>query len=42
MGSGIRASSVMAFLSNLQIVFKRHRARGLDLTYHFTLGAVKG
>lgn len=35
-GSGIRATSVEAFLSNLQIVFKRHRAKGLDLTYHFT------
>lgn len=35
-GSGIRANSVEAFLGNLQLVFKRHRAKGLDLTYHFT------
>lgn len=35
-GSGIRVGSVEAFLSNLQIVFKRHRAKGLNLTYHFT------
>jgi putative sterol carrier protein len=35
-GSGIRANSVEAFLGNLQLVFKLHRARGLDLTYHFT------
>jgi ferredoxin len=35
-GSGIRANSVEAFLGNLQIVFKRHRAKGLDLTYHFS------
>jgi putative sterol carrier protein len=35
-GSGIRANSVEAFLGNLQLVFKRHRAKGLDLTYHFS------
>lgn len=35
-GSGIRVSSVEAFLANLHMVFKRHRAKGLDLTYHFT------
>ncbi|GAB4195184.1 MAG: 4Fe-4S binding protein [Roseiflexaceae bacterium] len=35
-GNGIRANSVEAFLSNLHVVFKRHRAAGLDLTYHFT------
>jgi ferredoxin len=35
-GSGIRVNSVTAFLDNLHIVFKRHRAKGLDLTYHFT------
>jgi ferredoxin len=35
-GSGIRVNSIAAFLDNLQIVFKRHRAQGLDLTYHFT------
>lgn len=35
-GSGIRVGSIAAFLSNLQLVFKRHRATGLDLTYHFT------
>lgn len=34
--SGIRVNSVEAFLGNLQIVFKRHRAKGVDLTYHFT------
>jgi ferredoxin/putative sterol carrier protein len=35
-GSGIRAASVEAFLSNLQLVFKRHRAAALNLTYHFS------
>jgi ferredoxin len=35
-GSGIRVGSVAAFLDNLHLVFKRHRAKGLDLTYHFT------
>ena len=35
-GSGIRVGSIAAFLDNLQIVFKRHRAKGLDLIYHFS------
>jgi Fe-S-cluster-containing hydrogenase component 2 len=35
-GNGIRAGSIEAFLNNLHLVFKRHRAVGLNLTYHFT------
>lgn len=35
-GSGIRANSIEAFLSNLHLVFKRHRAADANLTYHFT------
>jgi ferredoxin len=35
-GNGIRVGSVEAFLGNLHIVFKRHRAKELDRTYHFT------
>ncbi len=34
--SGLRLTSVESFLSYLHVVFKRHRAAGLDLTYHFT------
>lgn len=35
-GNGIRASSIEDFLNNLHLVFKRNRALGLDLSYHFT------
>lgn len=33
-GNGIRAGSIEAFLNNLHLVFKQHRAVGLNLTYH--------
>ncbi|GAB4124185.1 MAG: 4Fe-4S binding protein [Roseiflexaceae bacterium] len=35
-GSGIRVGSIEGFLSNLHIVFKKHRAAKLNLTYHFS------
>lgn len=42
-GNGIRATSVASFLGGLHLVLRRHRAAGLDLTYHFTFtGAEPG
>ncbi|HEU4328447.1 MAG TPA: 4Fe-4S binding protein [Roseiflexaceae bacterium] len=35
-GTSLRLNSVEAFLTYMHIGFKRHRAAGLDLTYHFT------
>ncbi len=40
-GSGIRPTSVASFLENLHTVFKKHRATGLDLTYHFTFSGAE-
>jgi ferredoxin len=42
-GNGLRPTSVAGFLSGLHLVFRRHRAEGLDLIYHFTFtGAEPG
>jgi len=35
-GNGIRVTSIAAFLSGLHVAFRKHRAAGLDLIYHFT------
>jgi putative sterol carrier protein len=35
-GTGIRPSSVKSFFDALPLAFNRHRAEGLDATYHFT------
>jgi epoxyqueuosine reductase QueG len=35
-GNGIRPTSVASFLGGLHLVLRRHRAAGLDLTYHFS------
>ncbi|MBA3948242.1 MAG: hypothetical protein H0X37_27295 [Herpetosiphonaceae bacterium] len=35
-GNGIRPQRIEDFLNNLHLVFKKNRAVGLDLTYHFT------
>jgi ferredoxin len=35
-GNGIRPTSVASFLGGLHLMLRRHRAAGLDLTYHFT------
>jgi Fe-S-cluster-containing hydrogenase component 2 len=35
-GNGLRPTSIGSFLSGLHLTFKKHRAAGLDLTYHFT------
>lgn len=35
-GNGLRPTSVAGFLSGLPLVLHKHRAAGLDLTYHFT------
>lgn len=42
-GNGIRPNSVAGFLGGLHTTLIRHRAAGLDLTYHFTFtGAEPG
>jgi putative sterol carrier protein len=34
--NGLRPASIRGFLSGLSFAFQRHRAAGLDATYHFT------
>jgi hypothetical protein len=42
-GNGLRPTSVASFLGGLPVALVKHRAAGLDLTYHFTFtGAEPG
>ncbi|NJN16629.1 MAG: 4Fe-4S binding protein [Oscillochloris sp.] len=40
-GNGLRATSIAGFLSGLHLIFKRHRAAGLNLTYHFSFSGAE-
>lgn len=40
-GNGLRPTSIAVFLSGLHLTFKKHRAAGLDATYHFTFTGVE-
>lgn len=42
-GNGLRPTSIASFLGGLHLILKKHRAAGLDMTYHFSFtGAEPG